>query len=111
MRQVVDLEKSQDFQSLHIALVSIATDAVADLQQAEREWKTTTPLLSDPEAKVCKEYGVMRWQMPSCEPGHTFVLVGSDGKVKWVRDYGAPENSGRMYVPVDELLSQLRNQL
>ena len=54
----------------------------------------------------------MRWQMPTTgEPGHTFVLVGADGRVLWVRDYGAPENGGLMYVLPDQLLEELRPQL
>ncbi|MBI2176725.1 MAG: hypothetical protein HYU38_00020 [Candidatus Tectomicrobia bacterium] len=45
------------------------------------------------------------------EPGHTFVLVGTDGKVLWVRDYGAPENGGLMYVPVSALIKEIAARL
>jgi len=38
------------------------------------------------------------------EPGHTFVLVDEGGKVVWLQDYGAEENGGRMYVPMEELV-------
>lgn len=53
----------------------------------------------------------MRWQMATGEPGHTFVLIGSDGRVSWVRDYGAPENGGLMYVLPEQLLKELKPQL
>ncbi len=49
--------------------------------------------------------------MASGEPGHTFVLVDGDGRVRWIRDYGAPENGGLMYVEVDELVAELAAQL
>jgi hypothetical protein len=49
--------------------------------------------------------------MPTGEPGHTFVLVGKDGRVVWVRDYGAMEHGGAMYVPVRDLVAQLGKHL
>jgi hypothetical protein len=45
--------------------------------------------------------------MPSGEPGHTFVLVGIDGEIAWIRDYGAPQNGELMYVPVDQLVQEI----
>jgi hypothetical protein len=68
-------------------------------------------VLADQDNRVAHKYGVMRWQMATGEPGHTFVLVGSDGRVSWVRDYGAPENGGLMYVLPDQLLKELKPQL
>jgi hypothetical protein len=48
---------------------------------------------------------------PSGEPGHTFVLVNTDGTIAWIRDYGAPENGGIMYVPVGEITRQIETHL
>lgn len=107
----MDLEDSPDFQSLNVALVSIAIDPVADLSQAVKEFGITTPLLSDEGRTVSERYAVLRWAMPNGEPGHTFVLVGKDGKVKWVRDYGAPENGGLMWVSVDVLYREIAARL
>ncbi len=107
----MDLESSPDFQSLDVALVSIAIDPVADLSQAVKEFGISTPLLSDEGRTVSESYGVLQWAMPNGEPGHTFVLVGKNGKVKWVRDYGAPENGGLMWVSVDVLYQELASRL
>jgi hypothetical protein len=42
------------------------------------------------------------------EPGHTFILVGADGRVAWMQDYGAPDNPDRtMYVPLAELTEKV----
>lgn len=112
MQQVVDLDGSQEFQSLGVSLVSITIDTLPQLAAAAREFGTRSPLLSDEERTVSEAYGVLQWAMSSGEPGHTFVLVGKDGKVRWIRDYGAPENGGFMYVAVNALLlPELRRHL
>jgi hypothetical protein len=53
----------------------------------------------------------MQWGMPTGEPGHTFVLVDAQGTVVWVRDYGAPEHGGTMYVSPSELDPLIQQQL
>ena len=67
-------------------------------------------LLADSGNRVASTYGVMRWAMPSGEPGHTFVLVDDGGVVRWIRDYGILEH-GRMYVPPSELVPQIAKSL
>ncbi|HLF04580.1 MAG TPA: redoxin domain-containing protein [Dehalococcoidia bacterium] len=111
MDQVVDLEGSSQFQSLGVTVVSIAIDPVDQLAQAVRSWRVSAPHLSDAGGRVSLGYGVQQWAMPNGEPGHTFVLVGQDGKVRWVRDYGAPVNGGLMYVPVDQLYQEVAPRL
>ena len=111
MRQIVDLQQDPSFQSLDVALVSIATDTIPALQAAGREYTVSIPLLSDADGRVSRDYDVMRWATAGGEPGHTFVLVGQDGRIAWIKDYGAPENGGRMYVPVDELVREMTPQL
>lgn len=72
---------------------------------------TDVPMLSDSDHGVSQAYDVLQWAVASGEPGHTFVLVGQDGKIEWIRDYGAPENGGTMYVPVNDLVEQIRSKL
>jgi hypothetical protein len=67
--------------------------------------------LTDVDHDVSEAFGVLQWAVGSGEPGHTFVLVGADGAVLWIQDYGAPENGGRMYVPVEELVQQIGERL
>ena len=107
----MDLEGSPQFQSLTVALLSIAIDPVDQLALAVRHWDVQTPHLSDQGGQVSQTYGVLRWAIGNGEPGHTFVLVGSDGRIKWIRDYGAPGNGGLMYVPVDQLHREVRAAL
>lgn len=72
-----------------------------------------SPLLTDEENAVAAEYGVMEWRVPqtadidSAEPGHTFVLIDERGVIEWIRDYGAPQNGGIMYVFPDALIRDM----
>ena len=111
MDQIVDLENSPEFSALDIQLVNLATDSIPVLAAAGTQWGVTTPLLSDGDKSVSEAYGVMRWATPGSEPSHTFVLVGADGTIKWIQDYGHSDNGGRMYVPVGELVNALTPHL
>src|SRR5438093_9831288 len=111
MQQVVDLQGSKQFQSTGVELLTISPDSVTDWRREDARLGITSPTLSDPGNRVAAAYGVMRWGMPSGEPGHTFVLVDSQGRVAWIRDYGAPEHGGVMYVPPDELTPQVQSHL
>ncbi len=111
MEQIVDLQNDQQFQGLGIELVSLAIDPVSDLTSAADEFGISTPFLSDEDSNVSESYGVLRWAMASGEPGHTFVLVDGDGIVRWIKDYGAPENGGLMYVAAEELYQELAQRI
>jgi peroxiredoxin len=111
MKQVVDLQNSRDFRRLGVALLSISPDPVEAWAEEAAEFEIRTPVLSDSGNRVAESYGVMRWAMPTGEPGHTFVLVGPEGRIRLIRDYGAPENGGVMYVLPEPLLEELRPRL
>ncbi len=111
MQQVVDLQKDKAFTNLGVALLAISPDPVAAWRKEGSSLSVTVPMLSDPGNAVWMKYGTPGWMMATNEPGHTFFLVGSDGKIAWLRDYGAPEHGGAMYVPPNEIVSQLREGL
>ena len=107
----MDLQDAPAFQSLDVGYLSIAFDTPEELRQMALEYGTQIPLLTDEVHAVSEDYGVLKWAVASGEPGHTFVLVDETGKVVWIQDYGAPENRGVMYVPVDELVLEIKNHL
>jgi peroxiredoxin len=113
IQQVGDLETSGRFRNLGIQLISISPDPPEAWDQVAEEYDLDTPLVTDPRNEVARQYGVMEWRIPpeapveSAEPGHTFVLVDEQGIVEWVRDYGAPENGGVMYVFPDALIRDM----
>ncbi len=110
----MDLEKHEEFRTSGIQLVSIAPDPPRVWRQQTRDHDIDSPLLSDTGNAVADRYGVMRWRVPasadvdSAEPGHTFVLVDEERTIRWIRDYGAAEHGGIMYVAPDALLEDMR---
>jgi len=94
---------------MDVALLKISVDPLEDLQQEADRLGIETPMLSDEDLQVVKSYGLPLTH--GGEPGHIFVLVGKDGRVKWVKDYGAPENGGLMYVEVDELRQEVSSRV
>lgn len=109
--QITDLEKSQDAVTAAgiDSMVSITSDP-ADLiaQKVADEGIAETPVLSDPDLAVSREYSTNQYgMMGDSRNGHSFVLVGPDGKIQWRADYGGAPNY-TMYVPVDKVLADLR---
>ncbi len=111
MQQVVDLQNDPVFQSLGVALLSVAFDPATEQAPAAQELGITVPMLIDGDHSISEAYDVLQWAVASGEPGHTFILVSKDGEILWIRDYGTPENGGTMYVPVDELVQQIQASL
>jgi alkyl hydroperoxide reductase subunit AhpC len=113
MKQIVDLENDPAFQDENVALLSIALDPPAELIQAGQEAGVgKTPLLTDPDGKISRAFDVLKWAIQTGEPGHTFILVDKNGKIAWIKDYGAPDDPNRtMYVPAPELVKAIQDNI
>jgi peroxiredoxin len=112
--QVVDLLKDPAFQKLNVELVSIAPDPPEMWRNdgAEYGLKDFSTVLTDEQNEVAARYDVLKWRHPiTGEPGHTFILVNEEGRIQWIRDYGAPEHGSIMYVVPDALVGELSLQL
>ena len=111
--QLKDIEKNgDDLRALGIDLiVSITTDPVELLRQEAIAMRLHTPILSDPDLAVSKSYQANSYgMMGASRDGHTFIVIGPDGLIKWRADYGgAPDYT--MYIPVPDLLADLRRGL
>jgi len=97
------------FRALGIGpIVSITTDPLGEITQKAHDEGFSIPVLSDQGGRVSDSYSARNYGMMGHDrDGHTFVLVGSDGKILWRADYGgAPKYT--MFVPVDVLLAQLK---
>jgi peroxiredoxin len=113
MQQIVDLHEDPAFQALDVAFLSIAFDSVEEQAAGAVEYGITeVPLLTDTDHSVSEAYDVLKWAVASGEPGHTFILLDAEGKITWIRDYGAPDLPDRtMYVPIPDLVTQIRENL
>jgi len=90
------------------AVLSITTDPANLIARKTRDMGLTTPVLSDPSLTVSEKYSANRYgMMGATRDGHSFILVGPDGTIRWRADYGgAPDYT--MFVPVDKLLNDLK---
>ena len=108
--QLKDIQSNiSQFQALGIdQVVSITTDPLNALQQKVADEGITIPVLSDPSLAVSSAYTANAYgMMGASRDGHTFIVVGPDGLIKWRADYGgAPKYT--MYVPVPNLVADMR---
>jgi peroxiredoxin len=92
------------------AVVSITTDRADLIGRKAADEKLTTPVLSDPDLAVSRAYDANQYgMMGDMRDGHSFVLVGPDGVIRWRADYGgAPKYT--MFLPTDKMLSDLAKE-
>ena len=108
--QLTDIEAQwSEFEALGIdGVVSITGDPLDALAQKVELEGIDAPVLSDQGLEASQTYDAQAYgMMGGSTNGHTFVLVGPDGEIRWRADYGgAPDYT--MYLPVDDLLTDLR---
>ena len=113
LQQMVDIDKDYSaFRQMGLTVVSITTDTPSSLGiWAHNNGISNMMVLADPSSQVDNEYtttGANVGSMhPGMTPGHTFILVGKDGKVLWREDYG----TSTMYVPMDQLVAAVKMAL
>ena len=108
--QITDIQKQRaSFTAASVdEIVSITGDPIDALRQKVSDEHVSIPVLSDSGLPVSQSYHANNYGMMGAgADGHTFVLVGPDGKIRWRADYGgAPDYT--MYVPVNRLLADLQ---
>jgi peroxiredoxin len=107
--QIHDLEQNQTAVKAAgvSAVVSITTDPADLIRQKVTDEKLTTPVLSDPTLAVSQAYNAnQHGMMGDMRDGHSFILVGPDGTIRWRADYGgAPDYT--MFLPTSKILTDL----
>lgn len=108
--QIRDIEKSMGkFKDLGVdEFVTITVNDLGVLRQKVADEGLSTPALADPAVSLGETYSANQYgMMGDATYGHSFVLVGPDGRIRWRADYGgAPDYT--MYVRVPALLDDLR---
>ena len=108
--QLSDIQAHLDqYKALGITrVVSITSDPLAAIQQKVADQRITVPVASDPDLAVSKAYHANDYgMMGQSRDGHTFIVVGADGVIRWRADYGGAPNY-TMYLPSGNLLADLR---
>jgi peroxiredoxin Q/BCP len=108
--QIADLEKhAAQLKAAGIdQVISITGDPIGPIIQKTRDMGLTTPVLSDAGLAVSKAYGANLYGMMGMSAdGHTFILVGPNGMIRWRADYGgAPKYT--MFLPTTTMLAQMK---
>ncbi len=88
--------------------VSITSGPLDALQQKMTDDDLSSATLADSDLAVSRKYEMNQFgMMGDSRDGHTFLLIGPDGKILWRADYGGAPNY-TMFVPVETLLTQLK---
>jgi len=100
------------FRALGIeTMVSITSDPLDALKQKVADEGLSTPVLSDPSLAVSRTYHANQYgMMGESSDGHTFLVVGTDGRIKWRANFGGAPNY-TMYVPISTLLADMKEGL
>lgn len=110
--QIKDLEKNQSqLRAAGVdAVVSITTDPANLIGRKVTDEKLSTPVLSDPTLGVSRAYQANQYgMMGDMRDGHSFVLVGPDGIIRWRADYGGAPNY-TMFLPTGKMLADLARE-
>lgn len=92
-------------------VIAVSADPAAAQAQRAQRTGISLPALADPDRAVSDAYGTLAYgMMNGALPGHTFILIGPDGRIRWRADYGGPP-SFTMFVADDTLLAELRRAL
>lgn len=89
-------------------LLTITSGPTRLIAQKMADDGLTAIALGDTNLEVSKIYNANAYgMMGNSRDGHSFILVGPDGKIDWRADYGGPPNY-TMYVPVDQVLGDMK---
>jgi peroxiredoxin len=108
--QITDLQKhAAQLKAAGIsAVVSVTSDPAGAITTKARDMGLTIPVLSDPNLAVSQAYHANSYgMMGASQDGHTFIVVGPDGTIRWRADYGgAPKYT--MFLPTASMLADLK---
>ena len=108
--QLKDIQSDMEqFQQLGISdVITITTNPLGALKQKVADESITLPVLADESFAASRAYNAtMYGMMAGSADGHTFILVGPDGRIRWRADYGGPPDY-TMYVPISSLISDIK---
>lgn len=106
MAQIADPERAGMLKKRGVDLLHVSTDSVAELAEGAKQYRISTPLLSDATTAMSFRYGMLGhggMGHPDTN-GHACMLLDENGKVLWHRAYEA------MYVDADQLVAHMEGE-
>lgn len=108
--QIRDLDgAASQLKGASVDTVLTITSGPAELiAQKMADDKLRAVALADSDLSVSRTYNATQYGMMGTDrDGHSFILVGPDGRIQWRADYGgSPKYT--MFVPVERLLADLK---
>lgn len=117
MQQMPELDKYlPEFEKMDIKLLHVALDSPEEMSKSVARYDLKSPVLSYQDAQTEKDYDLLPYSMGmGRRAGHTFILIGTDGKIQWRKDYwpsvGMSVPGGKMFVPGSEILSEVQKMM
>jgi peroxiredoxin len=111
--QIKDLERQPGkLKALGIdQMVSVTGNELDDIQLKASDEGIKTPVLSDPGLQQSSVWQANKYgMMGDSANGHSFAVVGPNGRILHRADYGGPPQY-TMYVPVPDLVADLQEGL
>ena len=84
-----------------VTLVSVMVDPAQMVADESFRFGIADPILSDHDRSVSNAYEMLGIYGHSDRPSHSFALVGTNGRVKWIKHYAT------MFVPAQEFLAEV----
>jgi len=103
--QLAAIERDQAaFDALDVEVLPIVMNSREQIQQDLDRFKVTTPVLLD-DGKVSAAYDTLGKGMHAGLPGHSFVLIDSNGTQLWYGEYPS------MWLDPAKLLGEIKTRL
>jgi peroxiredoxin len=104
--QMADIERHADqFTAANITVLPIVMNTAEQIKADMAANGVRTPFLIDNGGNVSKAYGTLGKGMHPGLPGHSFVVIDTNGIQRWYGEYPS------MYLAPAELLNQVRTHL
>jgi len=103
--QLGKLESDASLERAGLTMLPIVMNTRADVQSQLTRFNLRTPYLLDPTGATSAAYKALGTGHHANLPGHTFILVGPDGMIRWRGDYPG------MWIEPSELASLVTSKL
>ena len=105
LQQMTAIEQQKaDFDAAGITVLPIVMNTREQIRHDMRTYGTTTPFLLD-DGTVSRAYGTLGNGMHAGLPGHSFVLIDTDGQQRWKGEFPS------MWLAPDQLLDHVEQHL